>query len=75
VAVFNAMSAGADLETGVQVLGLAEEGVGYALDENNKALITAEMRETVDAAREQIIAGELEVHDYTSDDSCPALSF
>ena len=75
VAVYNAMEAGEDLETGVQVLGLAEDGVGYALDENNEALITAEMREAVDAAREQIIAGELEVHDYTSDDSCPALSF
>jgi basic membrane protein A and related proteins len=75
VAVFEAMSAGADLETGVQVLGLAEEGVGYAIDEHNDALITAEMRTAIDAARDAIIAGELAVHDYTTDDSCPALTF
>ena len=75
VAVFNAMSAGADLETGVMVLGLAEEGVGYALDENNAELVSDEMKAAVDAAREQIIAGTLAVHDYTTDDSCPALTF
>jgi basic membrane protein A and related proteins len=75
VAVFDAMSAGADLETGVMVLGLAEEGVGYALDEHNAALITAEMRTAIDAAREQIIAGDLAVHDYSTDDTCPALTF
>ncbi len=75
VAVFDAMSAGADLETGVMVLGLAEEGVGYAVDEHNEALITAEMRTAIDAAREQIIAGDLAVHDYSTDDTCPALTF
>jgi len=75
VAVYNAMEAGADLETGVQVLGLAEEGVGYALDEFNAELISDDMRSAVDAAREQIIAGEISVHDYSTDDSCPALSF
>ena len=75
VAVFNAMTAGEDLETGVQIVGLAEEGVGYALDENNAELISAEMQDSVDSAREQIIAGDLSVHDYSSDDSCPVLSF
>ncbi len=75
VAVFDAMTAGGDLETGVQVLGLAEEGVGYALDENNAELVSSDMQAAVDAARAQIIAGELMVHDYTSDDSCPALNF
>jgi len=33
------------------------------------------MQATVDAASAKIAAGELAVHDYTSDDSCPALSF
>ncbi|MEC3860900.1 BMP family ABC transporter substrate-binding protein [Mesobacterium sp. TK19101] len=74
-AVYNAMSAGADLETGVMVLGLAQEGVGYALDENNASLVSDDMKAAVDAAREKIIAGEIAVHDYTSDDSCPALTF
>ncbi|NIY99428.1 BMP family ABC transporter substrate-binding protein, partial [Salipiger sp. HF18] len=75
VAVAETMTQGADLETGVMVLGLAENGVGYALDENNEALVTPEMKAAVDDAREKIVAGEIEVHDYSSDDSCPALSF
>mgnify|MGYP002016144310 FL=1 len=75
VAVQEAMTAGDELETGVMVLGLAENGVGYALDENNEALVTEEMKTAVDAAREQIIAGEIAVHDYSSDDSCPVLNF
>jgi basic membrane protein A len=75
VAVYEAMTAGEDLETGVQVLGLAEEGVGYALDEHNAELISDEMRGQVDEARQRIIDGEITVHDYSSDDSCPALTF
>ena len=75
VAVQEAMTAGDALETGVMVLGLAENGVGYALDENNEALVTEEMKTAVDAAREEIIAGEIAVHDYSSDDSCPVLNF
>ncbi|MBF9034563.1 BMP family ABC transporter substrate-binding protein [Rhodobacterales bacterium HKCCE2091] len=71
VAVYEAFSTGEEIEPGLTVLGLAEEGVGYALDENNEELITAEMREAVDAAREQIIAGEIEVHNFTDDGSCP----
>ncbi|MBS1301331.1 BMP family ABC transporter substrate-binding protein [Loktanella sp. SALINAS62] len=74
-AVYDAFSAGDDIEAGIQALGLADEGVGYAMDENNAELVTAEMQATVDAAAEQIIAGEVTVHDYMSDESCPALSF
>jgi basic membrane protein A len=58
--------------SGTQVLGLKEDGVGYALDENNEALITPEMKSAVDAARDKIIAGEIVVHDYMTDESCPA---
>jgi basic membrane protein A len=58
--------------SGLQVLGLKEDGVGYALDENNEALITPEMKAAVDAARDKIIAGEIVVHDYMTDESCPA---
>jgi len=75
VAVYDSMEAGADLETGVMALGLAENGVGYALDENNADLVSAEMQAAVDAAREQIVAGDLVVHDYSSDDSCPVMDF
>ncbi|MFW2542991.1 BMP family lipoprotein [Primorskyibacter sp. 2E107] len=75
VAVEKAMTDGADLETGVQVLGLEQEGVGYALDDNNTALISADMKAAVDEARQKIIAGEISVHDYSSDDTCPVLTF
>lgn len=76
VAVYEAMSAGEDLEGGVQLrLGLAEDGVGYAVDENNEALLTAEMTEAVEAAREAIIAGDLEVVAYYTNDSCPVHDF
>ena len=75
VAVAEAMTKGEALETGVMVLGLAENGVGYALDEHNADLVSAEMKSAVDAAREKIIAGEIAVHDYSSDDSCPVINF
>ncbi|WP_121630509.1 BMP family lipoprotein [Tropicibacter alexandrii] len=75
VAVYDSMTAGADLETGVKVLGLADEGVGYALDEHNESLVGAEMKAAVDEARQKIIDGEIMVHDYSADDSCPALDF
>ncbi len=70
-AVYQAFSEGPELETGVVVMNLAAEGVGFALDEHNEALITEEMLAAVNAASEQIKAGELVVHDYMSDDSCP----
>jgi basic membrane protein A len=57
---------------GVQVLGLAEEGVGWALDEHNQSLITDEMKAAVEDAQAKIVAGEVTVHDYMADSSCPA---
>lgn len=73
VAAYNAFSTALDgtWQPGVQVLGLAEEGVGWALDENNESLITEEMTAAVEAAQAAIIAGEIEVHDYTTDNACP----
>ncbi|MGR3622793.1 BMP family lipoprotein [Pseudophaeobacter sp.] len=75
VAVYEAMSAGENVETGVFSMGLAEEGVGYALDDNNAALVNDEMKAAVDAARQKIIDGEIEVVSYYADNSCPALKF
>ena len=74
-AVYDAMSAGTDLETGINVMGISNGGVGYALDEYNAELVSADMQAAVDEASAQIASGELTVHDYMSDDSCPALSF
>ncbi|MCA1490075.1 BMP family lipoprotein [Sinorhizobium alkalisoli] len=73
VAVYDAFTAAKDdkFEFGVSNLGLKEDGVGYALDEHNKALITPDMLEAVEKVKAEIIAGNLEVHDYMTDESCP----
>lgn len=74
-AVYEAFKEGEALTPGINVMGLANEGVGYAMDENNAALVTPEMQAAVDAAAEKIKSGELVVHDYMSDNACPAASF
>jgi len=61
-----------NFETGVRTLGLAEGGVGWALDENNKDLISDDMKTKIDAASADIVAGKVSVHDYRSDNTCPA---
>ena len=75
VAVYNAFKEGVDLKPGVTRLDLKADGVGYAMDENNAALVTPEMQATVEAAAAKIKSGELVVHDYMSDDTCPAATF
>ena len=74
-AVYNAFTDGPGLETGFRVMGLSNGGVGYALDEFNAELVSAEMQAAVDEASGKIASGDMMVHDYTSDDSCPALTF
>ena len=74
-AVYEAFSQGDALETGNFQMGVANGGVGYALDEFNASLVSADMESAVDAAAAAITAGSLSVHDYTSDETCPALSF
>ncbi|MEM7653147.1 MAG: BMP family ABC transporter substrate-binding protein [Pseudomonadota bacterium] len=73
VATFDSFDAGKNgtWESGVTVLGLAEGGVGWALDSNNESLITAEMKAKVAEAEAGIKSGSLSVHDYMSDNSCP----
>jgi len=71
-ATYEVFSGGVDgFEPGISVMNLAAEGVGYAVDDNNAALITAEMTAAVEDAKASIIAGETVVHDYMSTDSCP----
>jgi basic membrane protein A len=56
---------------GVYVLGLKENGVGYALDDSNKALVTTEIKAAADKASADIVAGTIKVHDYMADQKCP----
>ena len=55
---------------GIQVLGLAEDGVGWALDEHNSGLVSAEMKGKVEQARADILANKITVHDYMADSTC-----
>lgn len=51
-------------QAGTRVLGLKEDGVDYAMDANNEKLITPEMRQQIEAAKADIIAGKLVVKAY-----------
>jgi basic membrane protein A len=69
---FTQAKAGA-FKAGHQALGLKEDGVGWALDEHNKPLITDAMKAAADKAEQSIESGAVKVHDYMADNKCPAL--
>ena len=73
VAVYNAFKAvrTGKWRSGIKVLGLAEGGVGWALDEHNQKLVDANMKVQVEALKAAIVSGEIKVHDYMADSSCP----
>jgi basic membrane protein A len=52
-------------------LGLKEGGVDAAFDKYNESLVKPEWKAKVEAAKKDIIAGKIEVHDYMSDNKCP----
>ena len=56
---------------GFKVLGLKEDGVGWALDEHNVNLVDKQMIMKVEMIRRDINTGLIKVHDYMSDNSCP----
>ncbi len=61
VAVFNTIrDARAGLfKSGIQVFGLAEDGVGWVYDDRNKALIPDPVKASVDSLRDEIVAGRI----------------
>ncbi|MBB5606589.1 MULTISPECIES: BMP family protein [unclassified Janthinobacterium] len=56
---------------GVVSKGLKEGGVDWALDANNRKLITPEIEKRVLGARKDIIDGKVKVIDYRVGSSCP----
>jgi basic membrane protein A len=56
---------------GVVSLGLAEDGVDWALDENNASLVSEALKAAVEQAKADIISGAIQVHDYEADQTCP----
>jgi basic membrane protein A len=63
---------GGTFEAGVNILGIAEGGVDWAVDEHNKALLTPAVIEAVEKARKQIRDGEIKVHNYEDKSNCPS---
>jgi basic membrane protein A len=66
LAVYEAFKTARDgtWKPGVRVLGVAEGGVGWALDQHNRRLITPEMERRLNQARADIVAGKIKVTEY-----------
>jgi basic membrane protein A and related proteins len=58
-------------KAGNQIFNLKNDGVGYAVDENNKAILSPEVKAKAEAAKADIVSGKIQVHDYQSDNKCP----
>jgi basic membrane protein A and related proteins len=58
-------------KAGVTAKGLKDGGVDWALDENNRKLITPEIEKRVLGARKDIIDGKVKVIDYRAGNHCP----
>jgi len=57
---------GGTWKAGPEVLGLAEHGVDYSLDDFNRRLITPDMERRLNQAKAEIIAGKIAVPEYKS---------
>lgn len=56
-------------QAGVVSLGLAEKGVGWAVDEHNEALVKPYMEKMAELEK-GIIDGSIKIHDYMTDNKC-----
>lgn len=54
---------GKPFQGGFHVFGLKQDGVGYAMDENNKPFIPQELIDRVEVAKKKIIDGQIQVTD------------
>lgn len=72
-AVFDTLTAAKDgkWKPGIVKMGLKEGGVDWALDQHNRALISADMEKKITLARQQIIDGKLDVVDFRTKNTCP----
>ena len=66
VAAYNAVhdTVKGTFTAGLMELGVAEDGVGYALDDYNRALVPETIRNVLDTVRETIVSGQVVVPDY-----------
>ncbi|MFC5757816.1 BMP family lipoprotein [Rhizobium sp. GCM10022189] len=58
---------------GARHLGLEDGAVGWALDDNNRPLLTDEDVAKMNSLRDDIVSGKIKVPDFVKAGSCPAL--
>jgi basic membrane protein A len=56
---------------GISYKGLAEGGVDWVVDKDNRMLVTPEIEKKVNEAKSSIIKGKVKVIDYRAGSSCP----
>jgi basic membrane protein A and related proteins len=52
-------------------LGLKEQGLAWALDRHNRALVSADMQRQLEQAQSDIVSGRTKVWEYTPEAGCP----
>jgi len=67
VAVYNVLK---EWKPGVSVLGLAENGVEYAMDQHNAKLVTPQVKAKIEAYKADIISGKIKVADFMATNAC-----
>jgi basic membrane protein A len=58
-------------KAGVQNKGIKDGGVDWALDADNRKLISTELEKKINAVRADIVSGKVKVVDYRAANSCP----
>jgi len=58
-------------KSGVVYKGLKEGGVDWALDKDNRSVVTADIEKRVNAAKQDIINGKVKVVDFRDANKCP----
>ncbi|MBI3285722.1 MAG: BMP family ABC transporter substrate-binding protein [Burkholderiales bacterium] len=58
-------------KAGVISKGLKEGGVDWALDKDNRSVVSADVEKRVNAARQDIVSGKVKVVDYRAANKCP----
>lgn len=58
-------------QAGTSAKGLKEAGVDWALDKDNRAVVSADMEKRVNAAKQDIISGKIKVVDFREGNKCP----
>jgi basic membrane protein A len=72
-AVYDIMMSGKNnsWKPGLVTMGLKEGGVDWAVDANNRKLISKDMEAKITQAKKDIVAGKIKVVDYRAGNSCP----